>query len=179
MSTLERDIVSDFINRALEEVKGADLGDSAVEPAPNPAPTTLSLGLIRGKLIALHGDTRTPLVLYRGQQVSTALVACTLVDLSANDIGREVMLMPEEGDLAKPVIVGLLREDLRPGQRRSLEVDMDGERLVVSADRQIAIRCGKASITLTKAGKVLIEGEYVISRARRTNRVEGAAVQIN
>jgi hypothetical protein len=179
MSTLERDLVAGFINRALEEVKGADPGDSAVEPAPKPVPTTLPLGLIRGKLIALQGDSRTPLVLYRGQPSGMALVACALVDLSASDVGREVMLMPEEGDLARPVIVGLLREDLRPGQRRPLEVDMDGERLIVSADRQIAIRCGKASITLTKAGKVLIEGEYVISRARRTNRVEGGAVQIN
>jgi hypothetical protein len=169
MSTLERDLVAGFINRALEEV----------EPAPKPLPTALPLGLIRGKLVALQGDTRTPHVLYRGQPAGAALVACALVDLSPNDVGREVMLMPEEGDLTRPVIVGLLREDLRPGQRRPLEVDLDGERLIVSADRQIAIRCGKASITLTKAGKVLIEGEYVISRARRTNRVEGGAVQIN
>ena len=180
MSTQERDLVAGLINSALKEVTGADLGHSGVEvPAPKPAPAILPPGLTCGKLVALRGEARTPLVLYRGQPGSAALVARALVDLPPNDVGRDVMLMFEEGDLARPVIMGVLREGLRPGPRRQLEVDVQGERLIVSADEQIAIRCGKASITLTKAGRVLIGGEYVISRARRTNRVEGGAVQIN
>ncbi len=53
--------------------------------------------------------------------------------------------------------------DEQPGQ---VEVDADGERLLVSAKEQLVLRCGKASITLTKAGKVLIEGSYLLSRDR-------------
>ena len=180
MSTQERDLVAGLINRALKEVTGADLGHPAAKvPAPRPAPATPPLGLICGKLVALQSEACTPLVLYPAQPGSAALVARALVDLRPNDVGQEVMLMFEENDPARPVIMGLLREGPRPGHRPQLEVHTEGERLIVSADEQIAIRCGKASITLTKAGKVLIEGEYVISRARRTNRLEGGAVQIN
>jgi hypothetical protein len=43
----------------------------------------------------------------------------------------------------------------------------------------MVLRCGKASITLTRAGKVLIQGSYVLSRSTGVNRVKGGAVQIN
>ena len=41
------------------------------------------------------------------------------------------------------------------------------------------MRCGEASITLTRAGKVLIRGAYVLSRSSGANRIKGAAVEIN
>jgi hypothetical protein len=41
------------------------------------------------------------------------------------------------------------------------------------------LQCGKASITLTKAGKVLIQGSYVSSRSTGVNRVKGGSVQLN
>ena len=41
------------------------------------------------------------------------------------------------------------------------------------------LRCGDASITLTRAGKVLIKENYVLSRSRGCNKIKGAAVDIN
>jgi hypothetical protein len=67
-----------------------------------------------------------------------------------------------------------LRE--QPGQ---VEVDADGERLIVSAKEQLVLRCGKASITLTKAGKVLIQGTYVSNRSAGVIRIKGGSVQLN
>jgi hypothetical protein len=60
-----------------------------------------------------------------------------------------------------------------------VEVDADGERMIVSAKEQVVLRCGKASITLTKAGKVLIQGSYVLSRSSGVNRIKGGSVQLN
>ena len=60
-----------------------------------------------------------------------------------------------------------------------VEVDADGERLMVSAKEQLVLRCGKASITLTKEGKVLIQGAYVSSRSSGVNRIKGGSVQLN
>jgi hypothetical protein len=60
-----------------------------------------------------------------------------------------------------------------------VEIDADGARMVVSAREQMVLRCGKASITLTRAGKVLIQGSYVLTRSTGVNRVKGGAVQIN
>ena len=47
------------------------------------------------------------------------------------------------------------------------------------AKKQLVLRCGQASITLTEAGKVLIQGSYVSSRSSGINRVKGGSVQIN
>ena len=41
------------------------------------------------------------------------------------------------------------------------------------------IECGSASITLTRAGKVLIRGHYVQSRATGVNSLKGGSVELN
>jgi hypothetical protein len=50
---------------------------------------------------------------------------------------------------------------------------------VLSAEREIVLRCGAASITLTRAGKILINGSYILSRSTGYNKIKGAAVGIN
>jgi len=58
-------------------------------------------------------------------------------------------------------------------------VQADDDRLVLSAEREIVLRCGDASVTLSRAGKVVIEGRYVVSRSSGYNKVKGASVEIN
>jgi hypothetical protein len=53
---------------------------------------------------------------------------------------------------------------------------IDGKALVLEAKEQIVLRCGKASITLTRAGKVLVQGAYLSSRSTGLNRIKGGAV---
>lgn len=53
------------------------------------------------------------------------------------------------------------------------------ERLVLTADREIVLQVGKASITLTKAGKIILRGTYVVSRSSGVNKIKGGSVQIN
>jgi hypothetical protein len=90
--------------------------------------------------------------------------------------------MFEAGNPARPIVMGVLRGgaewplDDRPG---TVEVDADGERLVIRAQTQLVLRCGRASITLTSAGKVLLEGTYVSSRSSGVNRIKGGSIQLN
>jgi hypothetical protein len=89
--------------------------------------------------------------------------------------------MFDGGEPMRPIVLGCIRGDgtalsEQPGQ---VEVDADGERLLVSAKQQLVLRCGKASITLTKTGKVLIQGAYVSSRSTGVNRIKGGSVQLN
>ncbi len=111
-----------------------------------------------------------------------ALRARSTVDVHGPHIGQLVVLMFESGDPSRPIVMGVVRQAAGwpladpPAQ---VDVDADGQRLVVSAKEQLVLRCGKASITLTKAGKVLIEGSYVLSRSTGVNRVKGGSVQLN
>ena len=166
-----------------EPQTGADLLRPLVEAqstkTPHPAAPT---GVVIGELVGIKDEGRTPLVTYAGQPGSAALTARSVVDLYGPHIGNEVVLMFEGGDAGKPIVMGVLRESEgwplaeQPGQ---VEVDADGQRLIVSAKEQVVIRCGKASITLTKAGKVLIQGTYVLSHSAGVSRIKGGAVQIN
>jgi hypothetical protein len=135
-----------------------------------------------GELVGITDDGRTPLVLYPGKAGSAAVPARTVVDLHGPHVGKRVALMFDFADAAKPIIMGVLREGFEwpLGERLSdVEIDVDGERLIVSGKQQIVLRCGKASITLTKEGKVLIQGTYLSSHSSGVNRIKGGSVQIN
>jgi hypothetical protein len=71
------------------------------------------------------------------------------------------------GDRRQPIILGVLARHTAKAE------------LITSALDELTIQCGKASITLTKAGKILIQGEYIASQSNGVNQVGGASVQIN
>jgi hypothetical protein len=147
-----------------------------------PLAQTRTRGLLTGTLIGFKEASQTPLVVYHGQPGSTAIAAKSTVDLHGAHVGRQLALMFENGDPRRPIVIGVLRPAQHcplpesPGQ---VEIDADGERLIVTAREQLVLRCGKASITLTKSGKVLIEGEYLSSRSGGVHRIRGGSVQIN
>lgn len=151
------------------------------EPAPRPLIGPVH-GVIVGTLLALIDDGQTALVSFAGQPGSEALRARSTVDLHGPHMGQSVVLMFEGGDVLRPIVMGVLRGQVgwpSDDVPATVDVDADGQRMVVSAKEQLVLRCGKASITLTKAGKVLIEGSYVSSRSSGVNRVKGGSVQLN
>jgi hypothetical protein len=139
-------------------------------------------GVVVGELLALAEDGTTPLVRFPGQIGESAVAARSSIDLHGPHIGRSVVLMFEHGDPARPIVMGVLRGTTgwplvdKPAQ---VDVDADGQRLIVSAKEQLVLRCGQASITLTRAGKVLIEGSFLLSRSTGVNRIKGGSVQLN
>ena len=58
-------------------------------------------------------------------------------------------------------------------------VTIDGKRLVLEGQEEIVLRCGDASITLDRTGKISIRGRYLLSRAAEVNRILGGSVQVN
>jgi hypothetical protein len=102
--------------------------------------------------------------------------------------GREILLVFENDDPAMPIILDVMHSLLdeiteAPAPVSEAEkpddVVVDGKRIVYEAKEEIVLRCGKASITLTRAGKVLIRGVYLLSRSSGVNRIHGGSVQIN
>jgi len=102
--------------------------------------------------------------------------------------GREVLLAFDNNDPRHPIIVDTmysLIEEIAEPAGTTLEVEkqqeatIDGKRLSFDAENEIVLSCGKASITLTKAGKVLIKGDYVLSHSSGENRIRGGSISIN
>lgn len=56
---------------------------------------------------------------------------------------------------------------------------VDGKRVAIEGADEIEIRCGEASITLRRNGKIIIKGTYVESSSKGVNRVKGGAIKIN
>jgi Domain of unknown function (DUF6484) len=102
-----------------------------------------------------------------------SIPARATVPLQNTDIGSTVVVLCEGGDLSRPIVVGVLQD------RPPVAVHADDQKMVISAEREITLQCGDASITLTRAGKVIIQGAYIVSRSTGYNKIKGATVDIN
>ena len=149
-------------------------------------PTVDTRGVFVGKIVGSRDDG-----LWLVEISGLGCIASrSFVAISAADIGRDAAVMFERGELASPLVMGLMHApeasvdfkpvDPLPGEEHEhVQASLDGERLVLAAEREIVLQCGRASITLTSAGKVLIRGAYVSSRSTGVNRIHGGSVQIN
>lgn len=146
----------------------------------DPASKQKISGVVIGVLLGFSDSSR-PLVAFSGNKRETAIEANTTSALNSDDVGKKVALLFEGGDPACPIVIGRIQhpEEIVQPLRAKATVDMDGERLEFSAEKEIVLRCGKASITLTKAGKIILRGKYLLSRSSGVNRVKGGSVQIN
>lgn len=134
-------------------------------------------------------DTGVVLVQHTFNKTGHPLPARSIVRIEAQHSGREVALLFEAGDPERPVVMGLLQnqeakepallEQILAKSEKPIDVKVDGETLTLTAQKEVVIRCGKASITLTRAGKVLIRGAYLLSRSSGVNRIKGGSVQVN
>lgn len=137
--------------------------------------------VVIGELVALADGGLTPLVTYDGQPDSSALRARTILDLHGAHVGKSLVLSFENGNPGLPIVIGVLRDTLSiPSEIiGQVQLEADGERMLVVAREQLVLKCGEASITLTNAGKVLIEGSYVSSQSTGVNRIKGGSIQLN
>jgi len=138
--------------------------------------------VVIGLLLSIN-ELGQPLVAYPGNPDETARIARSSAQLTTKDVGCEVALLFEGGDPKLPLVIGKIqqtRETTDQDQDESANIaELDGESIVLSARQNITLKCGKASITLTKAGKVVIRGAYLLNRSSGVNRIKGGSVQIN
>jgi hypothetical protein len=105
------------------------------------------------------------------------------VALRRDMVGARVVVVFDGGLPERPIILGVILD--RTGEApchpvpMPLQAEVDGERIVIQAERELVLRCGDASITLTRAGKILLRGNYILSRSTGYNKIKGAAVDIN
>ncbi len=81
------------------------------------------------------------------------------------------------------LLVGLVRERLSAkaitARAGKLESEIEGETLRITAERDLELRCGQASITLRRDGRIVLNGTNVLSASRGPNRIKGATIALN
>ncbi len=58
-------------------------------------------------------------------------------------------------------------------------VIVDGNRVILEGKDEVVLKCGEASISLNKNGKIAIRGKYLLNRSTGVNRIVGGSVQVN
>lgn len=131
-----------------------------------------------------HTTDGEPRVDYEGNSAGP-LSARTIVEIPPVAPGetRPALLIFEANDPRRPVVVGLLRGPATGRIETSLRgrsvAEVDGRRVLLEGTDEVVLRCGKASITLRRNGRVVIEGVQLESRASGPNKIRGGSVQIN
>jgi hypothetical protein len=139
-----------------------------------------------GRVVGRAPDGR-PLVDFRGNARGPLPARSALPSPRTLAAGAEALLVFEEGDRTRPIVVGVLDaapgdallEDVLTATERPAEAVVDGRRLVLEAHDEVILRCGQSSITLRKDGTILIRGRKLTSRASELNKIRGGAVFIN
>jgi len=151
--------------------------ESGTKPSRKRLPDAVR-GVLAG--FSANGD---PLVDFSTNSTGSPVLAASVTSVQPSDIGREAILVFEDGDPSRPIVVGLVHQpvsqDTQAKKSRAVDVTLDGQRLTLTAQDEIVLRCGEASVTLRRNGRVVIRGAYVESRSRGTNRIKGGSVLIN
>src|SRR5689334_2565234 len=97
-----------------------------------------------GELLALMDGGRTPIVSL-SKESAHGISGRTTVDLHADHIGQQVVMLLENGDHERPIVIGVLHVDLTIVPQElmaAVDLSIDGERLIVSAQRELILQCG-------------------------------------
>ncbi len=158
----------------------------ALVELPQAATPEEQRGPCLGRLVGWSAE-RGPMVDFPGNPQGP-LPARTTVPLDAGRVeralrsGGEVLLSHGVAGSEGPIIVGLLEPRPASGAPASageLEALVDGRRVVLDARDEIVLRCGKASITLRRNGRVVVRGTFVETCSAGVNRIKGGQVKIN
>lgn len=132
-------------------------------------------GVVIGMVLGFQDAA--PLVVFPGNLKDHAIAARSLARLAATDVGAEVALLFEDGDRARPLVVGKLVEPARDDA--APVVVADGQMLRLVAKERIELRVGKSSLIMEADGHITLRGTDLVSHASRSNRIRGGSVNLN
>ncbi len=91
-------------------------------------------------------------------------------------LGSKVLLAFEGGDPTLPIVLGLVTDRIR---RKGRVLHLKASTVVVEADDHLLLQCGCGKIEATRDGRLRLRGKEIVSRASRTNKVQGSTVKMN
>jgi len=170
---------------ASESIQGESSSSSTSVPS--------SSGLLIGRIITLQ-ENGNPLVAFDAETKNKPIEAFTVVPLVSSSVGKDVAISFAQNQGGMPIVMGVIRRMLdevlddapKESDQKALnagivkpEVIVDGNKLELSAPEEVTIRCGEASITLNKSGKILIKGEHMLNRISGAYKVKSGSIELN
>jgi Domain of unknown function (DUF6484) len=128
----------------------------------------------RGPLVDFEGNPRGPV---HARQVGRSIRRENPAALGA--LQHEVVLLVDPRPNRPVMLLGLLQPIGATPGLENIEAHVDGQRVEIDGRDEIVLRCGEASITLRRNGRILISGVQVETRAKGVNRIKGGSVAIN
>lgn len=164
-------------------------------------------GVLIGKLVSIN-VCGNPMIAYDEKTAIQPVEALTTVPLTRTEIGQDVAISFAQNQNGSVIVMGVIRrvlddvinftsdnkptsglieksDDLKNADIKSEvandtpEVLVNGNKLEISAADEITLRCGKASITLNKQGKILIKGEHMLNRMSGAYKIKSGSIQLN
>lgn len=155
--------------------------------APQPSSSFARVGWIAG--VTADGRPRVGFPGSDDELPAASTVEATRAELEAAAAHRQpVVLLFDGGAPDRPIVVGFVVTAAPREGPHLVEADpaawpdvaeVDGKRVCIEGADEVVLRCGEASITLRRNGKVVVRGAYVETHAKGTNRIKGGSVQIN
>lgn len=132
----------------------------------------MGLAPVVGDLIEITNEGHV-LVSYPGNSRGP-LRARTIVESLA--IGCKVLLLFEDGDCSRPIVLGLVLDQVQsPGRT----VHIKANAITLEATEHITLKCGQSKLEALENGKLKLKGKDIVSRAARSNRIQGSTVKMN
>jgi hypothetical protein len=136
---------------------------------PLPAELLQKAGVSRTSVVLMfeNGEPRLPLIVGLEQSHSpTPMLDALLSEPDAESAGQSEPAAPEPAEAGQ-------------SEPAPLEAHVDGKRVTIEGADEVVLKCGQASITLRRNGKLIIKGTYVETHATGVNRIKGGSVQVN
>jgi hypothetical protein len=86
---------------------------------------------------------------------------------------RVLVLLPAPGG-ERGTVLGVVAPYETPRPDESVPPE-----LRLEAGERLEIRCGESALTMDAAGRVLVKGKDIVTRAKRTQKIRGGTVHIN
>jgi hypothetical protein len=120
-------------------------------------------------LLFENGDPRLPLIIGLVQTESATPLLDAVLAAPSAEAPSEAERAPEPESAPEPA----------EAQAQPVEAHVDGKRVVIEAADEVVLKCGQASITLRRNGRLIIKGTYVETHSAGVNRIKGGSVQVN
>ena len=135
-----------------------------------------------GHIASCDDDGRVQVV-FPGNMLVPVPARSTLAHPLDSCVGASVLLVFENADPLRPIVVGLLQNEIASAPSEGVEelqdVVVDGRHVHFEGAESITLRCGKSTLQLRRDGKILIRGTHILSRSSGPNRIKGASINLN